>query len=202
MSVQVQLAGPSDSVPAQPDTGPCETCTIVISPGVYLSNLSSSDLFVAYGSSSGPADPVCIPSGKSKPQSWPWQKSQASGTRIALGLSRRDCAQAATFLHDSSAPPGSDIAAADTAAVQQHTDGVSTAKQQGVHLKGRAAATPSLADSFVSFLEGQPGKKCSKSAESQQHAQPLSADAGVIDIEQHQGKRTPFILQGTDGKVC
>ena len=58
---------------------------------------------------------------------------------------------------------------------------------------------PSLADSFVSFLEGQPGKKCSKPAE--RHAQPLSAKAGVIDIEQHQGKRTPLILQGTDGKV-
>ena len=200
VSVQVQLDSKLDSMPVEADSGPCETCTVVISPGVYLSNLSSSDLHAAHASPDVPADPVCVPRGQSQPLPWTWQKNQDLGPLIALGLSHTDCAQAAASLCGSTGVKGSAATASAAAAtLQPHGRNAATAKQGAAQPRERAAA-PSLAESFVSFLESQAGMKSLTAAESQRPPRP-PASAGIVDIKQHQGKRTPIILQASNGKV-
>ena len=200
VSVQVQLDSKVDSVPVEADSSPCETCTVVISPGVYLSNLSTSDLHAAHASPDVPADPLRVPRGQSQPLLWTWQKRQYSGPFIALGLGRRKCAQATASLHDSADVKGSAItSSAATAHMQPHGRNAATAKQGALQSCERAVA-PSLAESFVSFLESQAGKKSLTAAEPNSPA-TAPASAGTIDIKQHQGKRTPIILQDSAGKV-
>ena len=196
----MQLGSSLDSTSVGAETGPCETCTIVISPGVYLSNLSSSELYAAHGSPIVPADPVCVPGGQSQPLPWTWQKSQGSGPLIALGLSRQDCAQAVASLQGSTGMTRSDVTAAAGGKSQPHGGALTTARPEAEHLRGKAAV-PSLAESFVSFLESQAGRKSSKAAEMCHQARPPAIRAAVIDIKQHQRSRTPIVLQGSDGKV-
>ena len=196
VSVQVQLEKQIDTVPVGADSGSCETCTVVITPGVYLSNLSSSDLHAAHGSSDIPAAPTSLPSSHSQVLPWTWRKRQDSGPLVALGLSPEDCAQAATHPLDSP-----DVAAAAASAIMQpHGRIVAAAKQGAVRLRGDAAV-PSLAESFVSFLESQAGTERSTAAEFGWPARPAAMKPGVIDIMQHRGRRIPFFLQGSDGKV-
>lgn len=196
VSVQVQLESRPDTVPAEDDSGPCETCTVVITPGVYLSNLSSSDLHATHSSSSAPAAPASLPSGQSQPLPWAWQKRGDSGPLIALGLSREDCARAATHPPDSTDA----IAAAAPANMQLLGGTVAAAKQGAAPLRGDAAA-PSLAESFVSFLESQAGTKRSTAAVFGRPAWPAAPQPGVINIMRHQGRRIPIVLQGSDGQV-
>ena len=199
MSVQVQLESRPDSGSVGAETGPCETCTVVISPGVYLSNISASELYAAHGSPSAPADPVCVSDGQSQPLPWTWRKSQDSGPLIALGLSREDCARAAESLNGSTGLKGSGTTAA-AGTSQPQGGSLTTAPQKAEHLQGKTAA-PSLAESFVSFLESQAGRKSSHAVESDRPASPHAIRAGVIDMKQHQRKRTPVVLHGSDGKV-
>lgn len=201
VSMQVQLDSRFDSAPVGTDSGPCETCTVVIGPGIYLSNLSSSDLHAAHGSPSVLAGHVCVPRGQSRPLPWKWQNSQDSGPLIALGLSCQSCAQAAASLHESADQQGSAATAAAASARLQPPGRTSpTAKQGAVPGQGKAAAA-SLAESFVSFLKAQDGKASSTTVDLNEPARRPSIGAGVIDIKQHQGKRTPIVLQDSKCQV-
>lgn len=195
------LERPDNSTPVHPASPPCETCVIGISPGVYLSNLSASDLYVA-GSNGGasPAAPLYVPSGQSQPLPWTWHKSHASGPLLALGLSSQGCAEAAQSLHSSAASMSAELKASQAAHMQAPAKASSIVQQAAMRLE-RPAAKPSLAESFVSFLEGQAGKQSATRSGQQTSARPIKASCGVIDLIGHQGKRTVITLQDNHGQV-
>ena len=186
----------------QPSTASCETTTIVISPGVYLSNLSSSDLFVAQVSRelSTSEEPTSVPSGQSKPLPWTWHKIEASGPRVALGLSRQGCAQALQSFHCSARFREANAMATRAGPLQQQLDTQCRKSAEGSHSTEPAAAS-SLAESFVSFLQAQAGEKSAAALDAQRPAGLADDNPGIINLIQHQGRRTLIVLQGESGQV-
>ena len=186
----------------QPSTASCETTTVVISPGVYLSNLSSSDLYVAQVSRelSISEEPTCVPSGQSKPLPWTWHKIGPSGPRVALGLSRQGCAQALQSLHCSAWFRAGNATAAGAGPLQQQLDTQSKAGAEGSHSTEPAAAS-SLAESFVSFLQAPAGEKSAAALDAQRPARLADDSPGIINLIQHQGHRTLIVLRGENGQV-
>ena len=186
----------------QPSTASCETTTIVISPGVYLSNLSSSDLHVAQVSRelSISEEPTCVPSGQSKPLPWTWHKFGGPGPRVALGLSRQGCAQALQSLHCSARFGAADALAKGAGPLQQQLETQSQAAAEDSQSTAPAAAS-SLAESFVSFLQAQAGEKSAAALDAQRPAGLADSHPGIINLIQHQGRRTLIVLRGENGQV-
>ena len=181
---------------------PCETCSISISDGVYLSNLLPSDLYAARGSKSAPtADPLCVSSGQSAPLPWQWQKSPAGGPRIALGLSQQSTAQVAQLLQSGGAEAKAEVWAADTAPTGQRAGQAAQAQPDISRARG-ARAAPSLANSFADFLEGQAGSSGGQAAQPRASEWDSAISGGVIDLSLHRGRRTLIVLRGSDSQVC
>ena len=177
---------------------PCETCSISISDGVYLSNLLPSDLFAAHSGGSTPAAaPLCIPSSQSQPLPWRWQKSQAGGPRIALGLSAQ---QAAQRLQSGGAEDKAEPWAVDAYPAGQRAGPVAPAEPKTSRARG-AGAAPSLASSFADFLEGQASSSGGPPAQPRGSEQQSGVSEGVIDLSLHRGRRTLIVLCGCDGQV-
>ena len=201
VSIHITLEGPEVSAPLQPSTPRCETCSISISDGVYLSNLLPSDLYAAHGSGSAPAaDPLCVPSGQSRPLPWRWQKSPAGGPCIALGLSAQSTAQAAQLLQSSGAEDQAEACAANASPTGQRAGPAARAEPKASCARG-AGDAPSLASSFADFLEGQASSSAGPPAQPWGSEWQSGVSEGAIDLSLHRGRRTLIVLRGSDGQV-
>ena len=199
--MQISLEGRDFSAPLQPSTPACETCSISISDGVYLSNLLPSDLYAAHSGESAPAaDSLCVLSGQSAPLSWRWQKSTAGGPCIALGLSAQSTAQVAQLLQSGRAKDSAEAWAANASPTWQRAGPAAPAEPETSSARG-AGAAPSLASSFADFLEGQASSSRGPPAQPWGSEWQSGASEGIIDLSVHRGRRTLIVLRGSDGQV-
>ena len=180
---------------------PCETCSISISDGVYLSNLLPSDLYAAHGSGHTlAAESLCVPSGQSRPLPWHWQKSPAGGPRIALGFSAQSTEQAAQRLQHGGAEDSAEAWAAETTPTGQRAGPAAPAEPRTSPAWG-AGVVSSLASSFADFLEGHASSRGGPPAQPWGSERQSGVSEGVIDLSLHRGRRTLIMLRGSDGQV-